>query len=366
MFVSREHFSIEGWDSLVYHELQMHRPLLYSGIGNIGHVFLCDGYDGAGCYHINWGWNGSGNGFFRLQALAPNTHADPSDPGYIYSQNAVFGLQPKGWPLEEWDWRDDETQPDEPVMNLRVDTFYIDNDYQAKFTLTNLGDNYSGSLYVYNDNYPLVSMPVRIKAGATRSFAVRLYLLGSSYGEMSFDLCTKTREQVLATTQMTILPPMLEATDFQVTGSRMAGMIQRVDVTVTNSGGEFWKPLYMRVSPMAETFVSDAAIPKDGSDVVTFYFIPKYNSKYTLTIYQDKELEYPIGSTTVDIGSIFVKDVEFKGNMLASSSQSFNMTIENPMEEDFNGNIYIYQSQTQDKGFFIIGTSLNALSIIDN
>lgn len=358
MFVTREYFSIEGWDSLVYHELEMHRPLLYSGIGKVGHVFLCDGYDGEGCYHINWGWNGSGNGFFRLQALAPDTHADPSDPGYIYSQNAVFGLQPKGWPLEEWDWRDDGTQPEEPVMNLRVDTFYIDNSYQAKFTITNLGDNYDDVLYIYNDTHSLANLPVRIKSGATRSFAVRLFWYEEKSGNLSFDLCTKSKEKVLATTQMTILPPILEATDFQVIGSRMAGMIHRVDVTVTNSGGEFWKPLYLRVSPMSETYVADAAIPKDGSDVVTFYFQPDYNANYRLTVYRDQTFDYPIGSTTVDIGTISVKNVEYTGNMLASCGQTFNMTIENPMEADFDGTIYLFQSQTQNKGFYVIGTGL--------
>lgn len=351
MHITRDYFSIEGWDSLVYHELEMGRPIIYSGRANAGHTFLCDGYDGNGCYHFNWGWNGAGDGFFRLQALNPDKNAP-----YTYNQNAIFGLQPKDWPLEDWDWRDDGQQPDNPVVNLQVDNFYIDDGYQARFTLTNLGDNYSNTLYIYNDRGSLAELPVRIKAGATRDFAVKLYLMGAStQGDFTFYLCTKNKEQVLATTTKTILPPMLEATDFQIIGSRLAGMEHQVKVTVTNHGGEFWKPLYLRVSPTGEMIAADAAIPKDGSDVITYSFTPKYNGTYRLTVYEDQYMDKSIGYTTVDFGTVSVTNVEYTGNMLASCGQPFNLTLENPFDEDFSGYFYIFQSQTQNKGFYTYG-----------
>ncbi|MBR5686865.1 MAG: C10 family peptidase [Prevotella sp.] len=358
--ISREHHSIEGWDSLLYHELEMGRPVLYNGTSNVGHAFLCDGYDGAGSYHFNWGWNGAGDGFFRLQALNPDKNSDVNSPGYIYMQNAVFGLQPNGWPLEDWDWRDDGQQPDNPVMNLRVDTFYIDDGYQARFTLTNLGDNYSDTLYVYQGSFEMAELPVRLKAGATRDFAVKLYLMGPpENGEFTYQLCTKGKAEVLAMTTKVTQRINLEAVNFQITGSRMSGTKHQVDVTVENHGAEFWNTLYMYVYPDGKMLAADAAIPKDGSDVVTYYFTPESSGTYTLTVYRDRQREYPIGSTTFKVGTVSITNVEFKGNMLASCSQNFDMTIENPFDEDFKSTFYIFQSQTNNKGYYVTFRGVN-------
>ncbi len=84
------------WDELIYDELAAGRPVLYSGkkMSGAGHVFVVDGYH-DGYFHINWGWNGNSNGYFKL------TLANPDDPdsaylweGYRWLQRAVIGLQP--------------------------------------------------------------------------------------------------------------------------------------------------------------------------------------------------------------------------------------------------------------------------------
>jgi hypothetical protein len=36
-----------------------------------GHAFVLDGYNTEGYYHVNWGWNGTCNGYFRISALNP-------------------------------------------------------------------------------------------------------------------------------------------------------------------------------------------------------------------------------------------------------------------------------------------------------
>ena len=40
-----------------------------SGNGIGGHAFVCDGYDGKGYYHINWGWGGDSDAYFLLLVL---------------------------------------------------------------------------------------------------------------------------------------------------------------------------------------------------------------------------------------------------------------------------------------------------------
>ena len=90
--VSRYDYSISEWDELMYKELAHGRPVIYSGSSlSGGHAFLCDGYDGAGLYHFNWGWGGKGNGYFRLY--------EPSE--YIFDNYCIIGLQPNSWPVDE-------------------------------------------------------------------------------------------------------------------------------------------------------------------------------------------------------------------------------------------------------------------------
>lgn len=95
---SRSRYSTEGWANLIYSELEAGRPVIFSGSKkNSGHAFICDGYDGNGMYHFNWGWNGNSNGYFLLNVLNPDeqgTGSAEGSYGYIYSQGAVIGLQP--------------------------------------------------------------------------------------------------------------------------------------------------------------------------------------------------------------------------------------------------------------------------------
>lgn len=96
-YVQRYEYSVEEWEELMYSELASGRPVLYEGTktadkGGIGHSFLCDGYDGAGLFHFNWGWGGKYNGYFKLQATNPFGAND--SPGYVFNNGAVIGLQP--------------------------------------------------------------------------------------------------------------------------------------------------------------------------------------------------------------------------------------------------------------------------------
>ena len=87
--VSRSNYSNDDWEKLIYNELSSRRPVLYGGVGDRdAHEFICDGYDGEGMFHINWGWNGDCNGFYRLSMLQPNGHSSYSD-----GQDALIGIK---------------------------------------------------------------------------------------------------------------------------------------------------------------------------------------------------------------------------------------------------------------------------------
>ena len=97
--VNREDVTAAEWENLVYTELAAGRPVYYSARKSSGgHAFVCDGYNGNGLFHINWGWRGHQNGFFALNALTDNnsggTGAASGSEGYTLKMMIMVGLQP--------------------------------------------------------------------------------------------------------------------------------------------------------------------------------------------------------------------------------------------------------------------------------
>ncbi len=115
----RSCYDQEQWNAMIYNELAARRPVLYNGnAGESGHAFVCDGYSSDGLFHINWGWNGSCDGFFSLwgeSALQPVEDYT----GYRYTQHIVCGIQPD---------RGGEMSPDRFVCIEDVELMYYSDD----------------------------------------------------------------------------------------------------------------------------------------------------------------------------------------------------------------------------------------------
>lgn len=86
--VGKEDFDSYDWNSLLRDELDNNRPMFYFGYGSGGHAFVCDGYCGTDFFHFNWGWNGSYDGYFYLNDLAPGYYS------FTNNQGAVIGIAP--------------------------------------------------------------------------------------------------------------------------------------------------------------------------------------------------------------------------------------------------------------------------------
>lgn len=98
--LNREDFSLREWTAILDAELRASRPVYYSGVSftSGGHAFLCDGADGDGLYHINWGWSGWSNGYFDITILnsdysGTESATAPAD-GYNYSCRMIVGIMP--------------------------------------------------------------------------------------------------------------------------------------------------------------------------------------------------------------------------------------------------------------------------------
>ena len=92
--------NIYGYHSLINNNLDDGYPVVYGGFGVFGgHSFVLDGYYGGGpCliyyYHINWGWEGYYNDWYRLDNLTPNGW------NFNYCQSAIINIKPLGGTIE--------------------------------------------------------------------------------------------------------------------------------------------------------------------------------------------------------------------------------------------------------------------------
>ncbi len=94
-FRQRSNYDNTEWEKVIENELDNGRPVIALGRSSAGgHCFVFDGYDENGLVHVNWGWAGMSNGYFRTTALNPAVQGiGGSDGGYNYSQSIVRGIQ---------------------------------------------------------------------------------------------------------------------------------------------------------------------------------------------------------------------------------------------------------------------------------
>lgn len=91
----RDYYSTDEWEEMMYDNLKNVGPIVYCGVANGGgHCFVCDGYKTDGTFHINWGWSGSYDGYFKLNALNPEGQgAGGFAGGYNTQQDATLGIR---------------------------------------------------------------------------------------------------------------------------------------------------------------------------------------------------------------------------------------------------------------------------------
>lgn len=90
------------WLSMLYTSLSEGKPIYYAGwarenneaghSATNGHGYILDGYfsdlTDSNYFHINWGWSGSYDGFFKIDAMTP------SGSDFTQWHGAIIGLEP--------------------------------------------------------------------------------------------------------------------------------------------------------------------------------------------------------------------------------------------------------------------------------
>lgn len=105
--VVRNDMSLDSWESVIYKSLAGAQPLLFCGWTTdwkSGHAIILDGYNAKnGLWHFNFGWGGSGDGYYTLdpetgvngfgtgqQVVANITANSPNVNGYVHDLPAIY------------------------------------------------------------------------------------------------------------------------------------------------------------------------------------------------------------------------------------------------------------------------------------
>ena len=102
-FMDRRYCSIDDWHQFIINELNAGRPINYAGqsMRDGGHSFVFDGYKmnpggNYPYYHVNWGWNGSCDGYYQITDLHPSEDGQHATyDAFNSSQQMTINIKPE-------------------------------------------------------------------------------------------------------------------------------------------------------------------------------------------------------------------------------------------------------------------------------
>ena len=182
----RSGYTNAEWTDLIKAELSGNRPILYSGYTtSAGHSFVFDGYDANDMVHVNWGWGGSYNGYFRITALNPENvgigGGNGDVEGYNYTQSMVMGIQK---PTSSYEY----------LSGFRLDSMTVSSNEITKLeplTVTLYG------IYNYGATFPGGRLGIIVEKDGVQT-ALASYSIGElqtfyGYGSFSFRISFPTQ-----------------------------------------------------------------------------------------------------------------------------------------------------------------------------
>ena len=335
-YVQRKGFTRTAWEQLLYAELKAGRPVMYGGstAADNGHSFVCDGYDAAsGLFHINWGWNGYGNGYFALSALTTELDGtgDSSEiEGYIDWQNMVVGARPGNQTATA---STAMTFSDLEVPTTTYTRSNSGNDFEV--TIKGRFSNYTGVMRSLNTGWALYLGSFRVAVvsegyvytdlkhgwggnaeytisfgGGNSSGTYRLVPISKVSPDGAWEVCeggdVNYVQAVINGNSLTLTPygkngnPKYTVSDVTYEGSQHQGKTMKVMVHLTNSGTSLNDRLYLLVDGM-KTTMELLDINPGSSGTVTFFYRPETAGTKTLKFALNDDGTNPIATRSLTI-----------------------------------------------------------------
>ncbi len=400
-YVDRENYTSEGWSQLLYDELAAGRPIVYRGnaFSGGGHAFVCDGIDADGLFHFNWGWGGTGDGYFLITRLNPNDQgvgSTVSDDGYIITSAAVIGIQPK----EPGVAYDGTLGRRLTYTNLTLtQTQYTRSSASVSFPSVSVGGgfwNYTGETLTYGFGYGLFDQDGNfIKTLYSSRFSNLMPYYGSSTARslsITSDVQPGTyfikaicrpgntgdwyvcnggetsyiKADITATTLS--LTPMgnAGAQSYTVNNVSYQGTLQKgrsvaTVATLTNTGLRDFSYIYLLVNGKATSLAQCDINPGETGEIL-MHFTPTATGSHTIVLALDGDGQQPIYTGSVNIASPVAATVTFNtlsvDNLVSGTSDisddklSLNINAVNTGANAYNDYIVVrlYRHTTGNSG----------------
>ena len=395
--ICRDNFTSQGWADALYTEISAGRPVVYSGSKKSGgHAFICDGYDGNGRFHINWGWNGQSNGYFLLNVLNPDQQGTGSASGtygYIYDQAAVIGIEPG------------TGNPDGVVLTASEVTLdnYVSTrsgtNYNFSITVSGEFHNYTSQTFAVNFGWGLYqgtnlvkvlsnSYNSALKPGSYLTHASRVMGFGagitsgtyrivpiySEYSANNWHPCIGADMNYIEVTingntctfkgYGTAATPDYTVNDISFYGTKNHGRPVDIKVNLTNNGDSRNHKLYMFVNN-AFTAASYVSLEKGETGDIPFRYLPSAAGTYTFTFSWKDDGSDPIATRNLTInqmptanltGTITITNVTDNTNKIINDNKvSVKLTITNNGTSTYGEEISVKLFKNTHDGY---GTSV--------
>lgn len=295
--VYRSVYTLAEWKKILDLELEAKRPILYGGVASYerGHQFVCDGSDGEGLYHINWGWSGDSDGYFDITLLDPDvrgTGAGTSADGYNRDCSVIIGIAP------------DNGIKDEPLV--KEHSLYADAyEDHRKCTITN-GERKNAS-----EQFSLTVTPVF--SNPTHNKFEGLVALGIRNADGSYTPITQ-RKKVAMEARKSNGEYAINYPNFNLNYAFPVGTTVLYEIYSTDNGNNWDVCAYVE-------------------NVVPF------------------ELEATATSLTLN-GNKLSADLKSNEAIQFDMDNSFDITIRNDSQREYLGLINVYTSETSTKPTF--------------
>ena len=377
----RSNYSTQGWTDLIYAELVAGRPVIYFGSKKTGgHAFICDGYDGNGMFHFNWGWNGDSNGYYLLNVINPDEQGTGSAAGaygYIYSQGALVGFKPNKGGSHTFELttpnvmlnsytgtREDTNQSFKAVVSGNFYN-YTSNTIDVRFGwgLFNVSGEmikrlYSAYIESFEPGHFTLDQQYELLFGeGMTSGTYRILPIYSELGQDNWRPCVGADRNYIEVTidgnQCSFTGHGTSGTrDYVVnnvylTGYMHAGRSIAIDVNMTNNGLSSNEMLHMFING---AFAASGYVCLETGETGNIHYTYLFNTpgNYTLTWSWNEDGSNPIATSYITInpmpaanlsGTIRVLDVDETGKVINSDKISVELTITNNGETTYDEDI---------------------------
>ena len=396
---SRGNYTAAAWDNLLYGEIASGHPIAFAGTNTGGaHAFVLDGYDLDGLYHVNWGWGGMCNGYFRIDVLAPDDNsgigASITPDAYNMGQDAIIGMQ-----------RPDDVPAPEVLPQLTVNDWEIrqGNVFFANYVNWsgvsadwNMGIarvDEAGNLVVLGsyrtqwlgtDTYVGCEFPVKgLQEGVHRLVPVSKR---ASDGQWQ-SKCNPELTYILAVVDaagnvnLSFKPTeSIRMTAMNFPGNLRRGDRQPVVATFHNDGDEYLREIHLlasRTSSKGEAICrTNVGILADGDATAAFSFTPDASGTWNVWLATDRDGRNVVGQGTVvisDQGIAPTHNLRYVSNSIGNRSAGVvygnmmqgKVTILNQAAEPFDGKLRLWLHKKGDGDYYYGATSIYVPMHID-